>query len=1512
MSWAQQQSMALYRRLAAINRAIVSSTDTADVLRLIVENATELLDAEFAVLLALDESRKRLHVRASHGIEAEIDRFSATVDELVPEKLRTRLNLDSKYPLSSVPILAADSLCGTLITGRDLPFTDEEVWMVSALADQAAIALRNEHLSCIESGDLVLVRREALEALRNSEQSMIGALRAAHTGVWDWSFENQSLAWSDDHYALLGLKPGQVQPSYSVWAERVHPDDLAGINKALERAAQQRRDFKGEYRVVWPNGTVRWIESRAKFTFGSDGRPLRLLGVITDITERKLAEAEFSRLASIVDSSTDAIYSKNLDGTITTWNKGAEKLYGYTAREAVGKQISLIVPLDRREELSRITGLITGGQPVEPFETVRIAKTGRRIDVSVAISPVRDGSGTIVGFSSIARDISEEKRIRDELKRSEEFNSRMLESSSDCIKILDFDGRILYMNRAGRELLGSDDPSSYINSYWTDFWKGAEREQARKTLVTARAGETGRFRGSLLNSSGERLWFDVVITQIPGANRLLAISRDTTERKQAEDALSESREHLAMALRSAAMTAFTWDMAIGDVVRLGRTAAESTQLTFEEVKNQVYEEDREKFVNSIEKALKGNGEYRSEHRVLTKDGSLRWIRDRGRFVFDDLRRPLKLFGVAADVTDQKQAENSLREQEELFRTIVQTAGEGILLLNSDRRIILANERLASMLGSEAERLRNLSIYQLCDERENDRLAALLDAADEEPSGQFEFRLRRLNDGRDVITLARISPMKSAPGVSSLCMFTDISELHAVTQALGTSEQRLRLAVEGAGIAIWDWEVDSDQLSWTGDTSSLFGMDGDAVPNSFQKLLARLHVDDREILDLSVKRSLESGEGFDMQFRIRSGDRSLCWVAGRGTVHMEEGVPRRVLGTVMDVTERKRVEEGLESLLDREQRLGTQLRQLVETSFAINSDLSLEGLLRAVTEKARTIIGADQAFTTILADESLTVGSISTKYGSWPTDVASPYAKGISSFVCRINQSVRLSHDAMLAHPAWRGRMHEEANRPPMRGFLAAPLIGRDERNFGLIQLSDKVDGEFTADDENILVQLAFVASAALENLRLFAETQREIAERKQVEEERQVLFEREQEAREAAERASRIKDEFLATVSHELRTPLTAILGWSRILLSDSPEPHTQVRALEVIERNAKAQSQLIEDLLDVSRIISGKLRFESRLMQLPTVIHAAVEVVRPTAEGRQITLVTKLDPSIDTMLGDPTRVQQIIWNLLANAVKFAPQGGRVELELERKGAEAVISVKDNGLGISPEFLPYVFERFRQADGKTTRAHGGLGLGLAIVRHLAEMHGGTVFASSEGEGKGSTFTVTFPLATATKLPESSSLSTIPATHETMRKELAGLHVHVVDDELDTVEVLRVMLTRHGAIVTTSTSAQEAIRALEEQTPDVLVSDIGMPENDGYDLIRTLRRMDEQRGRRLPAIALTAYAASEDRRRALLAGFETHIPKPIEPLELITAIVRLAHRHPVIEHALPTQKSEMTN
>jgi CheY-like chemotaxis protein len=337
------------------------------------------------------------------------------------------------------------------------------------------------------------------------------------------------------------------------------------------------------------------------------------------------------------------------------------------------------------------------------------------------------------------------------------------------------------------------------------------------------------------------------------------------------------------------------------------------------------------------------------------------------------------------------------------------------------------------------------------------------------------------------------------------------------------------------------------------------------------------------------------------------------------------------------------------------------------------------------------------------------------------------------------------------------------------------------------------------------------------------------------------------------------------------------------------------LHALETIERNAQAQAQLIEDLLDVSRIISGKLRFESRLLQLQTVVHAAIEAVRPAAEAKDIIIEADYDPSVDSIFGDSTRVQQIIWNLLTNAVKFTPPGGRVQVKLERRDAVAVVSVKDSGAGISPKFLPYVFERFRQADGTTTRRQGGLGLGLAIVSHLVEMHGGTVEAQSEGLDRGSTFVVTFPLAAFIPAVSLEMQDTIAYNAQGRHDDLQGLHIHVVDDEPDAVELLRVMLAQYGASVTTSNSAQQAIGSIRQSWPDLLISDIGMPYQDGYELIRELRDMDEERGKLLPAIALTAYAAIEDQQRAVLAGFQTHVTKPVEPQVLINAITQLTGR-----------------
>ena len=401
--------------------------------------------------------------------------------------------------------------------------------------------------------------------------------------------------------------------------------------------------------------------------------------------------------------------------------------------------------------------------------------------------------------------------------------------------------------------------------------------------------------------------------------------------------------------------------------------------------------------------------------------------------------------------------------------------------------------------------------------------------------------------------------------------------------------------------------------------------------------------------------------------------------------------------------------------------------------------------------------------------------------------------------------------------------------------------------------------------------------------------QAEIEERRRIEAEREALLRREQVLRAEAEELSRLKDEFLATMSHELRTPLNAIFGWVTLLRTGRLDAPTEERALETIERNARAQKRLIEDLLDVSRIVTGKVTLELAVVDPRRIIEASVETMMPAAQAKGLALVPLLDAGVGPLRGDPARLQQIVCNLLSNAIKFTPLGGRVEIVLARRGTEAEISVRDTGQGIKPEFLPYVFDRFRQEDGSISRRHGGLGLGLAIVRHLIELHGGTISAASDGEGKGATFTLRVPIRSAAAAGQSAeSRQTAPAS----AAPLGGVHVLVVDDDAGAREVIAQILESLGARVSLAASGSVALTLLFERKPHVLVADLGMPEMDGFALIEQVRALDPNLGGRIPAVAVTAYATLQDRLRALHAGYQNHIAKPVEAEELAAVIASL--------------------
>jgi signal transduction histidine kinase len=407
------------------------------------------------------------------------------------------------------------------------------------------------------------------------------------------------------------------------------------------------------------------------------------------------------------------------------------------------------------------------------------------------------------------------------------------------------------------------------------------------------------------------------------------------------------------------------------------------------------------------------------------------------------------------------------------------------------------------------------------------------------------------------------------------------------------------------------------------------------------------------------------------------------------------------------------------------------------------------------------------------------------------------------------------------------------------------------------------------------------------------ELSRYISELQRSEEARGHLLLRAERARAEAEAANRIKDEFLATLSHELRTPLTSLLGWSSVLREAKRDEKVLAQGLDAIDRNARVQAQLIDDLLDVSRIVSGKLNLDVRPLDITSVARAAISVVQPAADAKGITLDYFAKPGLGAISADSARVHQIIWNLLSNAVKFTPHGGKISLSVDQTGSDARVTVKDTGQGVDPEFLPRVFDRFRQADSSTTRSFGGLGLGLAIVRHLVELHGGTVSAQSDGVGKGAMFSATFPLLADRTAP--ASVAQVQEISPADGYSLEGLRVLLVDDEPEARQIISTVITRTGAEVKTCNSAHEALAKLSEWKPDVILSDIAMPDQDGYSFIRQVRSLPRDKGGDTPAAALTAYARDIDRRQALAAGYQMHIAKPIGASQLVTMIARLAGR-----------------
>ena len=704
----------------------------------------------------------------------------------------------------------------------------------------------------------------------------------------------------------------------------------------------------------------------------------------------------------------------------------------------------------------------------------------------------------------------------------------------------------------------------------------------------------------------------------------------------------------------------------------------------------------------------------------------------------------------------------------------------------------------------------------------------------------------------------------------------------VLRALANTIPQLAWMARADGAIVWFNERWYEYSGTTPENATGWGWQDTIEPDALPAMLEHWRA------------SIRSGDPFEMEYPIRGADGQYRWFLTRvNAVRDRHGKVVRWFGTNTDVDQVKRVEQAL-----REE--SKVLELLNNTGSALASTRDLRSLLRVATDAASGIAGARfGAFFYHGKESEGPKFSLYTLSGGTANEFQSfgePQASALFGPSFRGAGLVRL--DDILDDPRFGPSPTQFSllsGQPTVRSYLAVPVMAGSGEVLGTMFFGHPEPGIFTERTERIVRGIAAQAAVALDNTRLYEAAQ-------QAAEERKILLESEREARAEAERSSQMKDEFLATLSHELRTPLSAILGWAQVLRRGGKAEADLQRGLQTIERNARAQAQLIEDLLDMSRITSGKVLLDMQTLKPEGFLDAAIETVRPAADAKNIRIEKRYQPNPGMVAGDAARLQQVVWNLLSNAIKFTPRDGQVTVELGGGDGSVVVTVHDTGSGIRPEFITHVFERFRQADASMTRRHGGLGLGLAIVKHLIEQHGGTVRAESPGEGQGSSFSFELPLAKAMTRAERRSAMILgsppPAAPDLTLRDLSGVSVLVVDDDRDARELILRILTDCHARVRIAASARDAFEALQADMPDLLISDLGMPEVDGFELLSWVRALPRDRGGLLPAVALTAFARSEDRLRALEAGFSSHISKPVEPNELIEAVGSLVRR-PVV-------------
>ncbi len=894
---------------------------------------------------------------------------------------------------------------------------------------------------------------------------------------------------------------------------------------------------------------------------------------------------------------------------------------------------------------------------------------------------------------------------------------------------------------------------------------------------------------------------------------------------------------------------------------------------------------REHVEELLRRAMSGDVDSHAVGEVVTRDRRVIYCEWHHTSLRDPDGQVMGVMSMAQDITAQKEAERRLRTSESRLAEAQRLAHIGNWSYDLRTREVFWSEEHFRLFGL-TPREGGVPTDEGRQYVHPDDLP-IIDAnfakglVDHEPFETYWRALRADGGERFAHSRSEVELDEEGRPIRIFGTTQDITEQRNAERALVESEAKLRTLADASPAIIWFLDEEARTLYANRRYIEFFGLEEEDVHGGGWR--AFLHPDDAPAYVAQILEAIRDHRPLHCRTRVRRRDGKWRWMESRALPHFgEDGRYLGHVGHSLDITDQI---ETTAYLRESEQNLAAELAgmaRLQEVSTRLVGADDSTSLLEHIVDAAIAITAADVGHIQLHQPESGTLKIVASRgLGHEFLDAFAVVSEGQGCCGEAMRLHERVVVEDVAASPLFaRGHDVSVLLAAGVRAIQATPLVTRSGQLVGMLLTHSRAPRRPAARDLRVLDLLARQAADWIE--------------RRLIQAEREELLERERQARTESERAAKLKDEFLATLSHELRTPLSAILGWADVLRDRMDDRDRVRRGIEIIRRNAWAQAQLIEDLLDLSRVITGKMRLHVERVSLPAVIEAAIEAVRPAADARQIRLDSVIEPMSEKVHGDPARLQQVLWNLLSNAVKFTPDGGRVHVVLARVESQVEVRVSDTGRGIAPTFLPHVFERFRQADSSAAREHGGLGIGLALVKEIAELHGGEVRAASPGEGKGSTFTLRLPLAIIHSEDEDRPHPRAPRSLSLVvggEPALDGVKVLILDDEPDALQSIQHILEDRRAEVRSFRSVDEALVALDEARFDVLVSDIGMPRRDGYAFIAEVRR----RGITTPAAALTAFARSEDRTRVLLSGFQAHLAKPVESSELVATIASLAGR-----------------